>query len=93
MPDEAGEETPKRKRGRPRKGEERTTEYVVLKETGDRSYEEVSTLRAANADIAIKLALELAELSEGTYVATPLRSWNPITVRTEKVTRFVFGES
>lgn len=62
------------------------TEYLVLKKVGD-GWDVVQSKTARNANAAIKDVVEkLAEVDQdGTFVAPPVRSWNPIVVKPKTV--------
>lgn len=62
-------------------------EYIVLTTDTDGlgAWTEAGILRASNAQAAIR---HIAGINgNGTYVAVPKRSWVPIAVKTETVTR------
>jgi hypothetical protein len=72
------------------------TEYLVLIRSiqpGDTEgplWREVEKVSAASADAAIKA---VAGETDGEYVATPTRSWQPVPVKVEKKLIVRLGES
>lgn len=64
------------------------TEYLVL--VGDRDlWKQVAAVRARSATAAIRDHIALSGATEGTYVAVPARSWQPVTVKVETQTKLV----
>jgi hypothetical protein len=68
------------------------TEYVILEQNSDNHsvWQEKSPEYVVKASSA-KRALQSAALGAGTYVALPARSWKPLTVKTEQVTKVTIG--
>lgn len=72
------------------------TEYVVLVvdrvatgHDGDyTTWREHSAVTASSASQAINIATK--DGSEGTFAAVPARSWKPVKVTTEKITKRLF---
>ena len=68
------------------------TDYFVLRLTGDRWEEvhqpglDIEVFRATSPSGAIRIALQLVEPTEGTYVAIPARSWKPVNVTAAQTT-------
>jgi hypothetical protein len=64
------------------------TRYVVLRE-GTGGWELLDAVDATSAEAAIRLFAE--ENGDGTYVATPERSWTQRVVKVETQTKVSFG--
>ena len=67
------------------------TEYVILEQ-----HSENKSVWQEKAPIVVKAssakrALQSAALGAGTYVAIPARSWKPLIVKTEQVTKITIG--
>lgn len=64
------------------------TPYLILKHTIDNGWETVQEKTARNATAAIRAVVEkLTEADQaGTYVACPMKSWNPVKVAPKTVT-------
>jgi hypothetical protein len=65
------------------------TTYVVLRQTESASGWDViaSSVNASNAESAIRSALAATvNPADGSYVATPKRSWKPLTVSAVQTT-------
>lgn len=60
------------------------TDYVILRETTPGHYDFVISARAGSSQGAIR---SQTGLEEGTYVATPARSFRPIKLKVEQTTR------
>lgn len=72
------------------------TEYAILRQADDGTWEAVGTASARSARSAIRDRVDgsqqsAAYLGEGTYVAVPARSWQPVTVKTETKTELKFS--
>lgn len=76
------------------------TEYVILVAATDPSngadrelWDVIGTATAATPKAAIKAATDGKPAAErtGTFVATPVRSWQPVTRRVEAAEREVWG--
>lgn len=63
------------------------TTYIVLSQDEEQEsvWHQVADVDARSAVAAIRSLIESE--GEGVYVATPLRSWSPVTVRVEQVTK------
>lgn len=59
------------------------TDYTVLLR-GPTGWQELTEAVASSAEAAVRIG---AEGKEGTYVAIPLRSWKPVKVSVETVSR------
>jgi hypothetical protein len=70
------------------KEEPAMTEYLMLKKAGNDTWAMGPTITARGANAAIRKHVETA--GEGTYVAVPTRSWQPVTVEQQVVERMVF---
>ncbi len=68
------------------------TEYVILEQHSENKsvWQEKSPEYVVKASSA-QQALRLSKLGAGTYVAIPARSWNPLIVKTEQVTKVTIG--
>ena len=65
------------------------TEYVILKQAAANDYYTYAhhgDISARSAADAIRRFLEGDTEPAGTYVAVPVRSWKPVTVRAEQTT-------
>jgi hypothetical protein len=67
------------------------TTYIVLREAdyapGERAWKvENSSVPAASADAAVRLACKTASNPTGVYVAVPARSWKPVKVAAVQTT-------
>lgn len=67
-----------------------TTKYVVLELNGD-DWAEVDRLETRSSKEAVRAYLDANEVSAGTFVAVPERSFEPVTVKTETVARRMFS--
>jgi hypothetical protein len=72
------------------------TPYLVFHrhQEPDRSiWEQFTSVEASSARAAIRLALagEKNPMGDGEYVATPLRSWQPVKVRVEQRREVAFS--
>lgn len=64
------------------------TEYLILsKSAGSSTWTEQKTVEASSAKAAVRKFLGEASNPDGTYVAVPARSWQPVTVKTEQTTK------
>lgn len=63
------------------------TTYIVLSQDEEQEnvWHQVADVDARSAVAAIRSLIDSE--GEGVYVATPLRSWSPVTVRVEQVTK------
>lgn len=61
------------------------TKYLILTRNLGGDWTAYETFEAHSAGQAVKLAAE--QEGDGTYVAIPAKSFKPVTVRTETVTR------
>lgn len=61
--------------------------YVVLRqdEESETVWHQVADVDARSAVAAIRSLIDSE--GEGVYVATPIRSWTPVTVKVEQVTK------
>jgi hypothetical protein len=70
------------------------TRYVVLYVADPKGAEEAwvkgGVFDARSPQKAIDLYLDSTKAEEGTFIAVPARSWEPITVKTETRTRRIF---
>lgn len=68
------------------------TEYVILEQNSENHsvWQEKSPEYVVKASSG-KRALQAANLGAGVYVAVPARSWNPLVVKTEQVTKVTIG--
>ena len=66
------------------------TEYVILAENGDSTYNVIGRVHAVNAISAIK-AMVKNEIpaNANKFVAVPWRSWTEVTASVEQTTRVV----
>lgn len=66
------------------------TTYVVLREVdiapGERAWMHADSIEASSAEAAIRKSAARADKPEGTYVATPTRSFQPLTVKAQTQT-------
>lgn len=72
------------------------TEYVVLelKEDADEAWSVIDSVRAGSAQAAISAILPgFTPNKGGTYVAVPVRSWKPVKVSVETVSRVKLEEA
>lgn len=69
----------------------KATEYVVLAESGDKTWKDVGRQTARSAKAAVAAHVTAAKLNAGTFVAVPARSFDPITVKTETKTKLAFS--
>ncbi len=61
---------------------------MILKATTNGGWEiEAINVKASSA----RRALTAAEVGEGSYVPIPSRSWKPLVVKTEQVTKVTIG--
>lgn len=76
-----------------------STEYIILQKIATNTMEEWRPIRnaggveyrtARSSRAAITAALG-GEVKDGTYVAVPLRSWKPVTVKVETKTALHFS--
>lgn len=70
------------------------TQYVILSSNKpkDESWAVVKAVQEARSSkAAVQAYLNGIADKDGTYVAVPVRSWDPITVKTETTTRLVFS--
>lgn len=69
------------------------TNYVVFVKTGDNTWRQFTAIHARSARSAIQKALEGADnpYEDGEFVATPTRSWKPVSVKTETKTQLKFS--
>jgi hypothetical protein len=58
-----------------------TTEYVVLAQSSESTWEEVGTVKAASQAAAKRSALAQHKPEGGIVVAVPTRSWEPEDLR------------
>lgn len=74
------------------------TEYVVLQKRtsntstttnppADYGWAECGTINASGAEAAVRAHVEKAKSEGGTFVAIPVRSFSPVTVKIEKVSK------
>ena len=64
------------------------TSYVILHYVPESDvWEKFATANATSPN----RALTAAKVSAGQYVAVPARSWKPLTVKTEQVTKVTIG--
>lgn len=75
----------------PKEKSRHETDYLVMYLDGDRWVIGKSGIRAIGAKAAIKAYLKDKSEKDGTYVAVPLSSWNPIPVEEEVQTKLKFG--
>lgn len=68
------------------------TEYVILEQNSDNHsvWQEKKPEYVVKASSA-RRALQEAKVGAGTFVAVPARSWNPLIVKTEQVTKVTIG--
>ena len=59
------------------------TEYLLLEQTKDGDWHVGHKYEASSARAAVRAALSGANGSEGTFVAIPARSWQPLTATKE----------
>ena len=64
-------------------------DYIILKQTAPGAYEHVINVNATS----VQAALRGYTLDEGTYIATPARSFRPIRLIVEKTERIKFEPS
>lgn len=71
------------------------TQYVILASSSAASNSSWSVVKAVqearSSKAAVQAYLDGIADKDGTYVAVPVRSWDPITVKTETTTRLVFS--
>ncbi len=70
------------------------TEYIILRYDDDCSAWEVETAKSDGEIVPVKASSPrqaLRNLGAGKYVAVPFRSWKPLTVKTEQVTKVTIG--
>jgi hypothetical protein len=60
------------------------TNYIILSRTPDGTWKKHGDPVPASSP---KRALRLAEVEEGTWVAVPARSWQPLVVKVERTTK------
>jgi hypothetical protein len=56
------------------------TTYIVLRRDDSGYWTEISPVTASNPEAAIRKAVQTLNPADGSYVATPQRSWRPLTV-------------
>jgi hypothetical protein len=66
------------------------TKYIVLTKVGDTWTVDGREVEARSPQKAVDQHMDVNKLEEGTFVAVPARSWDPITVRSETRTRRIF---
>lgn len=64
------------------------TEYLILSKTTN-SWAEQTTVHASSAKAAVRGWLAGSTDPDGTYVAVPARSWQPVIVKTETQTKII----
>lgn len=70
------------------------TRYVVLEHNDEKqSWSEVAVVSARSALAALRDAVAGDGSVDGTFVAVPSRSWNPVAVRAEKTVTLKFEEA
>ena len=67
------------------------TEYVILERSGT-TWSQVANVTARTAVLAIREAIA-GDMSGGTFVAIPERSWKPVMVTPETVTTLKLEEA
>ena len=70
------------------------THYVILYQRDDNTWDQTTALEARSARAAVTKALEGENnpyQSGGTFIAVPLRSWRPVTVKVETKTALRFS--
>lgn len=68
------------------------TDYLILKSVEGGTWEVVGSTEARSARSAIRSRVDgKAETQEGTYVAVPSRSWQPVKVAVETKTALKFS--
>lgn len=72
----------------PEKKDAALTEYLVLSKDADKDWwMVVGTLHARSAKSAITEHVKRVQATAGTFVATPSRSWQPVTLAIETQTK------
>jgi len=72
------------------------TEYIILHASNeDSTWKLIGQVQARSAQSAIReridgVAQSSAHYGDGTYVAVPVRSWQPVSVKTETKTQLRF---
>lgn len=66
-----------------------TSEYVVLGQNEDQSWTVLDRVTARDHKTAVRAVAAASIDAHSRYIATPVRSWNPVTVSKKIETTFV----
>ncbi len=67
------------------------TAYVILAEGQGETWKVAGTVTAAGSQAAVRSYATKNQVANGKLVAVPVRSWQPVTIKTETSTKLVIG--